>query len=149
MHQGSPVRVRTFRGNGLSLSLSLSLSLFRFGLQSHISSLRLSSGHSSLLLSLRTNDAAHASLPSPHSLVVNTSLCAISLFPLVIAVRGVFCFCFCFFFLLVMLPSDFKTPHRDTCERIFYCVETASLSGCLVSSASIQKLFCGSYSTFK
>ena len=48
-----------------------------------------------------------------------------------------------------MLPSDFKTPHRDTCERIFYCVETASLSGCLVSSASIQKLFCGIYSVFK
>ena len=72
--------------------VSLYIYIFQFGLQSHISSLRLSSGHSSLLLSLRTNDAAHASLPSPHSLVVNTRLCAISLFPLVIAVRGVFCF---------------------------------------------------------
>ena len=73
---------------------------------------------------------------------------------------------------------DSKTPHRLTCERVSYCVETSPplelfpvrisipnsfdslfvfyicflmscLSGCLVFSASIQKWFCGSCSAFK
>jgi len=78
---------------------------------------------------------------------------------------------------------DSKTPHRSTCERVSYCLETSPsqlppqdgsqsltllslflsfnilsylllkrmgcLSGCLVSSTSIQKLFCGSCSAFK
>ena len=55
----------------LSLSLfSLFLAILRFGLLSHISSLRLSSGHSGLVLTLRTDNDTHASLSSPHSLVV-------------------------------------------------------------------------------
>ena len=79
---------------------------------------------------------------------------------------------------------DSKTPHRSTCERVSYCLETSPpsqlppqdgsqsltllslflsfnilsylllkrmgcLSGCLVSSTSVQKLFCGSSSAFK
>ena len=45
----------------------------------HVSSLRLSSGHSGPVLTLRTDDAAHTSLPSPHSLVVDTSIWAVML----------------------------------------------------------------------
>ena len=79
---------------------------------------------------------------------------------------------------------DSKTPHRSTCKRVSYCLETSPpsqlppqdgsqsltllslflsfnilsyhllkrmgcLSGCLVSSTSVQKLFCGSSSAFK
>ena len=69
MRQGSPVRVIAFRGKGIFFPLSLAIP--QFGLQSHISSLRLSSGCSGLLLSLRTNDAAPTSMPSPRSLVLN------------------------------------------------------------------------------
>ena len=62
----------------LSLSFSLSLTIPGVGLLSHISSLRLSSGHSGLVLTLRTNDdAAHSSLPSPHSLLADGSICAL------------------------------------------------------------------------
>ena len=67
----------------------------QFGFLSCISSLRLSSGHSGPVLTLRTDDAAHASLPSPHSLVANASTWATSL--LGVVVRQVFC-CFFFFF---------------------------------------------------
>ena len=74
---------------------SVSLIILQFGLLSHISSLILSSGHSGLVLIPRTVDAAHISLPSSHSLVVDRTVCAT--FPplLVVAVRHIFCvFCF-------------------------------------------------------
>ena len=52
--QSSPCNVRAFSGKGLfSLSLSLSLMIPWIGLLSHISSLRLSSGHSGPVLTLR------------------------------------------------------------------------------------------------
>ena len=54
------------------LSLSLSLAIPQFGLLSHIISLRLSSGNSSLVLTL--SNAARASLCSPHLLVVDASV---------------------------------------------------------------------------
>ena len=81
----------------------VSLAIPWFGLLSHIKSFRLSSGNSGPVLTLRTNDAARASLPSPTFLVADASVCATSPSPLVVAVRWVFCFFF--FFLLVMLPS--------------------------------------------
>ena len=61
----------------------------QFGLLSHISSLRLSSGHSGPVLTLGTDDAARTSLSSPHLLVADTSIWATSL--LAVAVRRVFC----------------------------------------------------------
>ena len=83
---------------------SLSLSFFflaipQFGLLSHFSSLRLSSGHSGLVLTLRTDDAAHVSPSNPlvdSSLVVNGSIWATSL--LAVVVRYVFYGFFFFFF---------------------------------------------------
>ena len=64
------LRVKAFRRKVLSRSLSLSfffvsLVIPQFGLLSQFSSLRLSSGHSGPVLSLRTDDAACASVPSP------------------------------------------------------------------------------------
>ena len=150
----------------------------QFGLLSHVSSLRLSPGHSVLVLIL--SSAVHASLFSPCLLVVDTSICATS--PLGVAVRCVICGIF-------FLPGyvalwDSKTPHRPTSERLSWCLETSPpsqlppwdgspsltllslflsfiffsylrskridfLSGCLVFSASIQKLFCGICSVLK
>ena len=74
---------------------SVFLVIPQFGLLSQISSPRFSSGHSGLVLTLRIDDAAHAFLLSPHSLVADASLWATSLSLLVVAVRCMFCgFCF-------------------------------------------------------
>ena len=106
----------------------VSLVIPLFGLLSHISSLRLSSGHSSLVLTLRTEDVARTSLPNPHCLVNNTSICVTSL--LAVAVMCVLCVCVCvcvFCCCCSLFPShvalwDSKTPHRHARERISYCV---------------------------
>ena len=89
------LQVRAFHGRVL-FSLSLSLVIPQFGLLSHVSSLRLSSGHSGPLLTLSTNCAAHASLSGPCLLVVDASVWAAS--PLAVAVRHLFCGFFFFFF---------------------------------------------------
>ena len=66
---------------------SLSLAIPQFGLLSHISSLRLPSGHSVTVLTL--SNAACASLFSPRLLVVDVSVWATSL--LGIAIRHIIC----------------------------------------------------------
>ena len=95
-----------------------------------------------------------------------------------VAVRRLFCVGFFFSPPSYVALWDSRTPHRSTCERASCCLETPSpgqvsvpnsfvclfvfyilsyllskrtacLSRCLVSSASIQKLFCGNCSTFK
>ena len=71
----------------LSFSLSLSLAIPQFVLLSHVSSLRLPSGQSGLVLTL--SNAARASLFIPLLLVADASVWAI--FPLGIAVRHVIC----------------------------------------------------------
>ena len=68
-----------------------------------ISPLRLFSGHSSPFLTLRTDDVAYASLPSPHLLLADVSFWATS--PLVMLVK-------LFFFFLEMLP--FEIPNFPT-----------------------------------
>ena len=80
-----------------SLSLSffpLSLSIPQFGLLSHISSLRLPSGH--LVLVLAPSNMAHASLFSPRLLVMEASIWATS--PLEVGVRTVICGFYLFIF---------------------------------------------------
>ena len=101
-----------------SVCFFVALAIPQFGLISHISSLRLSSGHSSLVLTLRTNNPACASLHSPHSLLVGVSICATSL--LVVAVRHTFCGVF--LFLLVMLPSEIPKLSTDMPVRGFLIV---------------------------
>ena len=109
----------------LSFFFLISLAIPRFGLLSHISSLRLFSWHSGPVVTLKTDDdAACTSLPSPRLLVADKSLWATS--PLAVAVRHVFCVFFFF-----SSPSqlcclwDSKTPHRHACERVSYGVETS------------------------
>ena len=52
----------------------VSLAFPRFELLCHVTPLSVSSGHSISVLTLRTNDAAHASAPSPHSLWADMSI---------------------------------------------------------------------------
>ena len=100
-----------------------------FGLLSHVSSLRLSSWHSSPVLTLKTDDAVRASLSNTHSLIVKASVWATSL--LAVADRCIFCSFVCLF--LFVSPGyvtlwDSKTLHRPACERDSYCVGTSPLS---------------------
>ena len=80
--------------------LSVSLAIPQFKLLSHISSLRLPSGHSGPILAL--SNAAHSSLFSPHLLVVDAILWGT--FLLGVAFRHVICGIY-LFFLLVRMPS--------------------------------------------
>ena len=94
----------------------LSLATPKFGLLSHVSSLRLLSGHSGPVLTL--SNAAHASLFSPCLLVVDESLWATSL--LAVAVRCIICGFYLFiFFLPVMLPSEIPKLPTDPPVRGF------------------------------
>ena len=92
----------------LSLSLVFpSLASPHFGVLSHISSLRLSSCHSGLVLTL--SSATRPSLFSPRSLPADGSVWATS--PLGVAVRRIICG---FFFpLLIMLPSEIPKLPTD------------------------------------
>ena len=154
-------------------------------LQSHVSSLRLSSGHSGLVPTL--SNAACASLFSLRLLVVDVSVWATS--SLGVAVRHVICGFYLFIYLFIYLSSQlcyplrfqnspqthqwegflvfgnfsFTTPSLEWVSIpdyfvfffIFYILyylpskTMDCLSGCLVSSASVQKLFCGICSVFK
>ena len=93
--------MRAFRGKVLSFYISLAIP--QFGLLSHISSLRLSSEHSGPILTLRTNDAACASLSSPRLLVVDARVRATS--PLTVVVRCLICV---FFFPPCCCPLRFQ-----------------------------------------
>ena len=100
---------------------------------------KLSSGHSSLVLTLRTGDSAYASLPSLHSLMADTSICAAS--PLVVAIRHIFCFlCYLFvlFFTSYVALWDSKAPHWHACENVSYCVETSPPSWLLPQDGSLS-----------
>ena len=77
----------------LNLGLFSAVALPRSGLLSQVSFLRLPSGHSGLVLTL--SNAAHASLFSPHSLVVDVSVWATS--PLGVSVRRIICGFYLFF----------------------------------------------------
>ena len=94
------LKLELFMGK-FSLSLSLfplffspSLAIPWFGFLSHVSSLRLPSGHSGLVLTL--NSAARASLFSPCLLVADTNVWATSLVG--VAVRCVICEFYLFIF---------------------------------------------------
>ena len=112
------LRLELFTGKfSISLSsfffFSLSLAIPRFGLLSHVSSLRLPSGHSCPVLTL--SNAAHASLFSPHLLVADMSICATSL--LGVVVRRIICGFY--FFLSVVLPSEIPKLPPDPLVRGF------------------------------
>ena len=106
----------------------VSLEIPHFGLLSHLSSLRLSSGHPGPVLTLSTSFAACSSLSSPCLLVVYASVWATS--PLAFAVRRVCCLFVCLFFPPLTLPSEIPdTPHRHRSERVSYYLENFPPSG--------------------
>ena len=104
--------------NSLSLSLSLSLArslaIPQFKLLSHVSSLRLPSGHSGPVLTL-SNTACFSPF-SPHLLVADASIWG--MFLLAVAFRHVICG-FYLFFLPVRLPSEVRKHHPDPPVRGF------------------------------
>ena len=102
------VRLESFIGTSFFFFFffSPSLAIPPFGLLSHVSSLRLSSGHSSPVLSLRTNDAACTSLSSPCSLMVDMNIWATS--PLGVVIRHVLCGYFFFFSSRLCCPLRFQ-----------------------------------------
>ena len=117
--QGSPGDDRAFWGK-VFFFFFLSLANPWFGLLYHISSLRFSSGHSGLVLTLRIHDAARTSLPSHNSLVVNMSVWATSLWQLRLGTYSVK-----FFSFLFMLPPEIPKSPTDTPVRVSYCVGTS------------------------
>ena len=99
--QVSQCGVRAFLGERSFLfSLSLFLVFPWFGLLCHISPLWVSSRHSTPILTLRTQNAAHISVLIPHSLWADVSLWAASW--LVIAVQCEFCGDFYFFSVILL-----------------------------------------------
>ena len=112
-HQCSPCSHGIFQWKGAwFVVVFVSLAIPRFGLLYLLSPFRFSSGHSRPVLTLRTNNAAHASLPSPQSLLVDVSGWTTSL--LIVAVRHIFCA-----FFSVMLPSEISKHPTDTPMRGF------------------------------
>ena len=154
------------------LIFSLSLAIPQFKLLSHSSSLRLPSGLSGPVLTL--SNAACSSPFSPHLTVADASIWGT--FLLGVAFRHVICG-FYIFFLPVRLPSEIRKLPPDLPVRgfpgvwklpgrvsvpisfvslfIFYILSyllsktMSCFSGCLMSSARDQKLFCGVCSAFK
>ena len=156
---------------------SLSLAILQFKLLSHVSSLRLPSGYSGLVLTL--SNAACSSPFSPYLLVLDVSIWGT--FLLGVAFRHVKACGFYLFFLPVRLSSEIRKlppdppvrgfpgvwklpvlrlPSRDgspslTLLSLFYILSyllsktMGCFSGHLMSSASDQKLFCGVLSVFK
>ena len=109
-------------------SFFLSLSGYpQFGLLSHVSSLRLSSGHSGPAPTL--SNAARTSLLSPNLVLADASIWATYL--LGVAIRHVICVVL-FIYLFIFPPGyvalwDSQTPHRPTGERVSWCLKTSSL----------------------
>ena len=161
------------------LIFSLSSVIPQFKLLSHVSSLRLPSGHSGPVPTL--SNAARSSPFRPHLLVVDAGIWGACL--LGVAFRHVICG-FYLFFLPVRLPSEIrKLPPRPASLRVSWCLETSCIkthfpvrvsipssfvslfifyilsflllkmmgcfSGHLMSSASGQQLFCEVCSVFK
>ena len=152
------------------------------GLLAQVSSLRLPSGHSGPVLTL--SNAARASLPSPHLLLVMQASALLLCWGSYHWARNLWVLIIYLFFLLVMLPSVVPRLATDTTVRVFPGVwkplffktpflgwssvptsfvflfifyifsylllkTVGCFSGCLISSSSIQKLFCGIYSAFR
>ena len=94
------------------------------GLVAQVSSLRLSSGHSGPVLTLR--NAAHASLPSPHLLVAGAGICAASpLGELLLGMESVgFNYLFTFPPCYVALCAS-KACHRLGSESVSWYLETS------------------------
>ena len=109
--------------SSLSLSFFFSLAIPQFGLLSHVSFLRLSSGHSGLVITLSMQPAPPCSALACWCGWASGLLCHWEL-----QFRRVFCVFFTphptstprYFALW-----DLKTPHRPTSERVSWCLQTS------------------------
>ena len=133
--------IRVFCGKVLFFS---SLEIPQFGLLSHFSSLRLSTGHSGPVLTLSTDCAACISLSSPCSLVAKASVWATS--PLAVAFRHVFCgFCFYFvfsFFSWLCCPLRFQnSPQTHLWEGFLLFGNFSSFTTLSPEWVSVPKSF--------
>ena len=106
----------------------LSLAIPQFGFLPPVSSLRLSLGHSGLILQ-STSDAVRASLSSFHSLVAAVIISTTSL--LAVVVRSISCGFYFSFFLPVMLPSQIPKLPIDLPVRGFPIVRKLLLQDSL------------------
>ena len=125
----------------------LSLAVPQFGLLSHISSLRLPSGHSGLVPNI--NSAARTSLFIPHLLVVDANVWATS--RLRVSVRRIISGFYLFiFFLPVMLPSEIPKLPTDlpvkgfpgVWKLLFYNSVWDRSSSLILLSLSLSFIFC-------
>ena len=93
------------------------------GLLAQVSSLRLPSGHSSLILTL--SNAARTSLPSPRLLVADADICAACL--LGVTIGHVICGfkLFIYFSSQLHCPRGSKAHHRLTSESVSWCLEAS------------------------
>ena len=172
------------RRQGKFSLFSFSLAFPQFGLLCYVSTLRLSSGHSGLVLTLSMypvppwSAPTHWWRPQASGLLLHWEL-QLATYSVCV------CVCVCVCFLLVMLHSEIQKLPTDPLVRgfpgiwkllllhdslprtglpihnsfvsliVFYILSyllskrMGFLSRCLVSSSSIQKLFCGSCSAFK
>ena len=117
------LRVRAF-AEKFSLSLFfVSLVIPQFGLLSQFSSLRLSSGHSGQVLTIRTDDAACASLPSPAPWCWTRASGLLLCWQLWLGVYSVgFCLFVCFFLSWLCCPLRFQnSPQTCLGEGFLLC----------------------------
>ena len=91
------------------------------GLLAQVSSLRLPSGHSGLVLTL--SNAAHASLPSPCLLVADAGVCAASPLRDLPWACNLWVLIIYLFFLPVMLPSVVPRLTTDSAVSVSWCLE--------------------------
>ena len=87
------------------------------GLLAQVSSLRLPSGHSGLVLTL--SNAAHASLPSPRLLVAGAGMCAALHWGSYCWAHNLWVLIIYLFFLTVMLPCVVPRLATDSTVRVF------------------------------
>ena len=96
------------------------VAILQSGLLAQVSSLRLPSGHSGLVLTL--SNAAHASLPSSHLLVAGAGICAASPLGELQLACNLWVLIIYLFFLPVMLPSIVPRLATDLAVRVFHGV---------------------------
>ena len=100
----------------------------------------MSAGHSGLILTLKTNDAAWASLPRPHSLVAKASLWATSPSLLVFGYVEILLLFLCFSIPGYVALCESKNPHRHTC--VFPTVWKLLLHDSLPRRGLSPQIFC-------
>ena len=107
----------------LSLALFAGVAIPGSGLLSHVSSLRLPSGHTGPVLTL--SNAAHTSLPSSHLLGLDAGICTASMLGVTLGHAICGFKLFIYFSSQLCCPRGSKAHHRLTSESVSWCLETS------------------------